>query len=104
MKPKVKLILAIFLIAAVSAIGISLYINSIMHKGLSGVAVKPSPADISIEKARYAETSDGQKEWELEADSAQYFKSDNLTVFENVRLSFIQRMVSTIHWKEKQAN
>ncbi|MBI5047780.1 MAG: LPS export ABC transporter periplasmic protein LptC [Deltaproteobacteria bacterium] len=88
MKPKIKLILAIFLISAVSVIGVALYINSTMHKGLSGAVAKSSPADIRIEKARYAESRDGQKEWELEADSAQYFKSDNLTVFENVKVVF----------------
>ncbi|MBI5327312.1 MAG: LPS export ABC transporter periplasmic protein LptC [Deltaproteobacteria bacterium] len=91
MKHKIKLILAVFLIASVSTIGIALYINSIMHKDLSGVAVRLSTADIRIEKAMYAETRDGQKEWELEADSAQYFKNDNLTLFENVKVVFYSK-------------
>lgn len=87
-KPKIKLILAIFLVAAVSAIGASIYINSTMRKGLSGTLVRSSKADIRIEKAKYAETKNGRTEWELEADSAQYFKNDNLTVFENVKVVF----------------
>ena len=88
MQLKIKPILTIFLVAAVFAIGLFLYLNSKMHKGLSGTLVKSSTADIRIEKARYVETRDGRKEWELEADSAQYFKSDNLTVFENVKVIF----------------
>ncbi len=88
MKPKIKLLLVIFLVAAVSAIGASIYINSMMSKGLSGTVVRSSKADIRIEKARYVETKNGRKEWELEADSAQYFKNDNLTVFGNVKVVF----------------
>lgn len=88
MKPRVKLIFVIFLVVAVSAIGVSLYINSTMRKGLSGTVVRSSNADIRIEKARYVETKNGRKDWELEADTAQYFKNDNLTVFENVRVVF----------------
>lgn len=88
MRSKIKLILAIFLVAAVSAIGVSVYINSKIHNGLSGTLVKSSTADIRIEKARYVETKNGRKEWELEADSAQYFKDNDLTVFENVKVVF----------------
>ncbi|MBI3398218.1 MAG: LPS export ABC transporter periplasmic protein LptC, partial [Deltaproteobacteria bacterium] len=50
-----------------------------------------SAADIRIDKARYVETKDGRKEWELEADSAQYFKDDNLIVFENVKVVFYSK-------------
>lgn len=88
MKKRDKPILLIFLVAAVSVIGTFLYINSKIHKGLSGTLVKSSMADIRIEKARYVETKNGRKDWELEAASAQYFKDDNLTVFENVKVVF----------------
>lgn len=81
-------ILAILLIAAVFAVGISLYINSKLNKGLGNAITKSLKADIKIEKARYVETRDGRKEWELEADSAQYFKDDAVTVFENVKVVF----------------
>src|SRR3989338_3124744 len=91
MKRMIKPILVIFLVAAVFAVGTFLYINNKIHKGLSGTLVKSSKADIRIEKARYVETRDGRKEWELEADSAQYFKDDNLTVFENVRVIFYSK-------------
>lgn len=87
----IKLILVIFLIAAVFAVGTFLYINNKIQKGLHGTLVKSNKADIRIEKARYTETKDGQKEWELEADSAQYFKHDNLTAFENVKVIFYSK-------------
>jgi len=87
----VKFILVIFLVAAVFAVGTSLYINNKIQKGLRGTLVISNKSDIMIEKARYIETKDGQKEWELEADSAQYFKGDNLTVFENVKVIFYSK-------------
>lgn len=91
MKRIVKLILVMFLVAAVFAVGTFLYINNKIQKGLHGTLVKSNKADIRIEKARYTETKDGQKEWELEADSAQYFKNDNLTAFENVKVIFYSK-------------
>ena len=91
MKRMIKPILVIFLIAAVFAVGTFLYINNKIQKGLHGTLVKSNKADIRIEKARYTETKDGQKEWELEADSAQYFKNDNLTAFENVKVIFYSK-------------
>ena len=91
MKRMIKLILVIFLVAAVFAVGTLLYINNKIQKGLHGTLVKSNKADIRIEKARYTETKDGQKEWELEADSAQYFKNDNLTAFENVKVIFYSK-------------
>ena len=91
MKRMIKLILVILLVAAVFAVGTFLYINNKIQKGLHGTLVKSNKADIRIEKARYTETKDGQKEWELEADSAQYFKNDNLTAFENVKVIFYSK-------------
>ena len=91
MKRIIKLILVIFLVAAVFAVGTFLYINNKIQKGLHGTLVKSNKADIRIEKARYTETKDGHKEWELEADSAQYFKNDNLTAFENVKVIFYSK-------------
>lgn len=88
MKKRIKPILIIFVAAAIFAVGALLYINHRMHTGLSGAIVKTSNADIRIEKARYVETKNGRKEWELEADSAQYFKNDNLLAFENVKVTF----------------
>jgi len=85
---RVKLILTLFLVGAVFTMGVLLYVNFHTSKELSGTFVRPFKADIRIEKARYVETRDGRTEWELEADSAQYFKDDNLTVFENVRVVF----------------
>lgn len=87
----VKLILALFLAAAVFAVGALLYINHRMHKGISGIVVKTPNADISIAKARYVETRDGRKEWELEADSARYFKNDDLIAFENMKVVFYSK-------------
>lgn len=88
MRRRVKITITLFLVAALFAMGVMLYINLHTSKEFSGALVIPSKADIRIEKARYVETRDGRTEWELEADSAQYFKNDSLTVFENVKVVF----------------
>ena len=93
MKLNLKPILAIALISAVLATGVFLYINSRMYYkgGFSAEKIESSAADIRIEKARYVETRDGREEWEVEADSALYFKADNITVFENVKVIFYSK-------------
>ena len=93
MKLNLKPILAIALISAVLATGVFLYINSRIYfkGGFSAEKIESSAADIRIEKARYVETRDGREEWEVEADSALYFKADNITVFENVKVIFYSK-------------
>lgn len=86
-----SIVLIIFLTAAVSTIGVLLYINYRLHDVAKGITIKSSGADVRIEKARYVETKDGEKEWELEADSAEYFKDDNLAVFDNIRVIFYSK-------------
>ena len=88
MKSKIRLVSAIFLIIVVFIIGALLYINSKMHKGLSGNMVKFSNADIRIEKARYVETKDG--------------KSDNLIIFDNVKVTFYSKGGMSYTIKGKQ--
>ncbi|OGP07325.1 MAG: LPS export ABC transporter periplasmic protein LptC, partial [Deltaproteobacteria bacterium GWA2_42_85] len=86
-----SIVLIIFLTAAVSTIGVLLYINYRIHDVAKGITIKSSGADVRIERARYVETKDGEKEWELEADSAEYFKDNNLAVFDNVKVIFYSK-------------
>jgi LPS export ABC transporter protein LptC len=87
---KITLFLIGILTVAASTTIFSLYMNYKINRG-EGIAVRSSDADIRIENARYVETQDGRKEWELEADSAQYFKQRNLVVFDNVKVTFYSK-------------
>lgn len=97
MKIKRKFILIMFMAVSIFAIGAFLYLNSFTNKGLDNKAIRSSTPDIKIEKARYVETKDGRKEWELEADSTEYFKNDNLTVFYNVKVFFYPKEGTTYY-------
>jgi LPS export ABC transporter protein LptC len=45
-------------------------------------------ADLKLDRVRYTETREGVKEWELEAESALYYKEDNTVVFDKVKATF----------------
>jgi len=51
----------------------------------------PAPttqADLKLDRVHYTETRDGEKEWELEAISAQYFKEESTILFDKVKVTF----------------
>jgi len=57
----------------------------------------PKDMDLSLNHIHHVATRDGVKEWVLDADSAQYQKADNKTVFKNVSATFFLKDGKTIH-------
>ena len=45
-------------------------------------------ADLKLDRVHYTETREGIKEWELEAESAVYYREENTLALEKVRASF----------------
>ena len=45
-------------------------------------------ADLKLDRVHYTETREGVKEWELEADSAVYYREQNTLTLEKVRATF----------------
>ena len=45
-------------------------------------------ADLKFGQVHYTETRGGEKEWELEAASAVYFKEENTVIFQKVKATF----------------
>jgi len=45
-------------------------------------------ADLKLDRIHYLETREGMKEWELNADSASYFKEEGTILLQNVRATF----------------
>ncbi|MBI5681930.1 MAG: LPS export ABC transporter periplasmic protein LptC [Deltaproteobacteria bacterium] len=92
MKKNIKTLLTILLIAFVFAISISLFLNYRLQKGVKDISPQtPSNADVVISKIHYIEDKDGKKEWELEADSAQYFQGGDVTELEDVKITFYSK-------------
>jgi LPS export ABC transporter protein LptC len=51
--------------------------------------VKPdAAADLKLNRVRYTETREGQKEWELEAEAAVYYRDRETVVLEKIRGTF----------------
>jgi len=48
-------------------------------------------ADLKLDRVHYTETREGIKEWELEATSAQYFRGENVVLFDKVKATFFGR-------------
>jgi LPS export ABC transporter protein LptC len=54
----------------------------------------PAPttqADLKLDRVHYTETREGEKEWELEATSAQYFKEESTILFDKVKATFFAK-------------
>lgn len=92
MKKHIKTLLTIILIAFVFAISISLFLNSRLQKNVKNIPLEtPSNADVVVSKVHYIEDKDGKKEWELEANRAEYFKGGDVTELEDVKITFYSK-------------
>ncbi len=48
-------------------------------------------ADLKLDRVHYTETREGEKEWDLDAASAVYFKEGNTVLLEKIRATFFGR-------------
>ena len=55
----------------------------------------PAAADLKLDRVHYTETHDGVKEWEVEADSALYYKDENAVMLNNVKATFFGKNKET---------
>jgi len=92
MKKGFRLFLSLFLLSSLIAIGVSLVIS--YHNRREATEVKafaPTEANVSLDRMHYIENRDGQRDWELEATSARYFKDENLTILDRVKVVFYSK-------------
>ena len=61
------------------------------------VSVLPKGKDLSLNHIYHVATRDGVKEWILDADSAQYQRSENKMVMKDVSATFFLKDGKTIH-------
>lgn len=61
------------------------------------LSVLPKNRDVSLNHIHHVATRDGVKEWTLDAESAQYQKADNKTVFRDILATFFLKHGKSIH-------
>ncbi|HBO84481.1 MAG: LPS export ABC transporter periplasmic protein LptC [Deltaproteobacteria bacterium GWC2_42_11] len=100
---RTKILLAALLLASISAIGVSLFINFQSRNGIKDTYQKVSSnASATINNIHYIEDKNGRKEWELDALKAEYFKEDDTTIFEDVKVIFYAKDGKTFVVKGKR--
>lgn len=65
------------------------------------LSVLPKNRDVSLNHIHHVATRDGVKEWTLDAESAQYQRADNKTVFKDILATFFLNDGKTLHLNSK---
>jgi LPS export ABC transporter protein LptC len=64
--------------------------------------VSTGGADMQLKKIRFVEDKQGQKTWELEAESVDQYQGQNIMVLEDVKLTFYAKEGRIIYLTAKQ--
>jgi LPS export ABC transporter protein LptC len=86
---KAKTLLYGLIIVLVGGIGFGLVSHSRLREEPRGLeSVLPDSGDVSLNRIHHVATRGGVKEWMLDAESAQYEKAGNKTVFKDILATF----------------
>jgi LPS export ABC transporter protein LptC len=103
-KTKIVILLLIVLIGGI--VLVSLWANLRARKAWETrekvPKVSTGGADMQLKKIRFVEDKQGQKTWELEADSVNQYQGQNMMVLENVKVTFYAKEGRIIYLTGKQ--
>jgi LPS export ABC transporter protein LptC len=103
-KTKIVILLLIVLIGGI--VLVSLRANLRARKALEAVEKLPKVstegADMQLKKIRFVEDKQGQKTWELEAESVHQYQEQNMMVLEDVKVTFYAKEGRIIYLTGKQ--
>jgi LPS export ABC transporter protein LptC len=95
---KAKIVLYCFIGLMVAGIGFGVVSHHRLRKEPKAVlSVLPKNGDVSLNNIHHVATREGIKEWTLDAESAQYQKADNTTVFKDILATFFLNDGKTLH-------
>jgi LPS export ABC transporter protein LptC len=90
---KITILVAIVVIGGI--VFVSLWANLRERKASESMEkipmVSTGGADMRLEKIRFVEDKQGQKTWELEANSVQQYQDQNIMVLEDVKVTFYSK-------------
>jgi LPS export ABC transporter protein LptC len=103
-KTKIVILLLIVLIGGI--VLVSLWANLRARKAWETrekvPKVSTGGADMQLKKIRFVEDKQGQKTWELEAESVNQYQEQNMMVLENVKVTFYAKEGRIIYLTGKQ--
>lgn len=103
-KTKIVILLLIVLIGGI--VLVSLWANLRARKASETrekvPKVSTGGADMQLKKIRFVEDKQGQKTWELEAESVNQYQGQNIMVLENVKVTFYAKEGRIIYLTGKQ--
>ena len=93
---KVKTVLYCLIGLMVAGIGFMSY-HRFREEPRGLLSILPKTRDVSLNHIHHVATRDGAREWTLDAESAQYQKADNKTVFKDIVATFFLKHGKSIH-------
>lgn len=88
MNRKIRIALSSFIVLSIISLAVLVFIYYRTGKEPKASFEQDERVEVKIEKIRYSGTKAGRVEWELEADSARRSKDEDLTILENVKVTF----------------
>jgi len=103
---RLKIVILIVILLVGGLVLVSLRANLRARKASEAVEKLPKVstggADMQLKKIRFVEDKQGQKTWELEAESVQQYQDQNLMVLEDVKVTFYAKEGRIIYLTGKQ--
>ena len=106
MMRKTKIVILLLMVLIGGIVLVSLRANLRARKASEAVEKLPKVstggADMQLKKIRFVEDKQGQKTWELEAESVLQYQEQNIMVLENVKVTFYAKEGRIIYLTGKQ--
>jgi LPS export ABC transporter protein LptC len=106
MMRKTKIVILLLMVLIGGTVLVSLRANLRERKASEAVEKVPKVstggADMQLKKIRFVEDKQGQKTWELEAESVHQYQEQNIMVLEDVKLTFYAKEGRIIYLTGKQ--
>lgn len=100
---KTKILILVLIVLIGGVVLVSLRANLRARKASKAVEkVSTQGADMQLKKIRFVEDKQGQKTWELEAESVNQYQERNMLVLEDVKLTFYSKEGRVIYLIAKQ--
>jgi len=106
MMRKTKIVILLLMVLIGGIVLVSLRANLRARKASEAVEKLPKVstggADMQLKKIRFVEDKQGQKTWELEAESVHQYQEQNMMVLEDVKVTFYAKEGRIIYLTGKQ--